>query len=41
MRLEICKISGDFNPADALTKPRPLSELREMLGLVNVRLVTA
>lgn len=35
----ICKIRRDLNTADASTTPKSLTELREIIGLVNVRLV--
>lgn len=40
-RFEHCKIRGDLNPSDALTKPKTRTELMEVPGLVNVRLVAS
>lgn len=41
-RLEIRRIRrGDLNPVDAMTKPMSVTELRVMLGAVNIRVVAA
>ena len=35
-RLEIRKIKGQINPADALTKPKGTQDFKELLGRVNI-----
>ena len=37
-KLEIRKIRGELNPADALTKPKGLADLKGLLGRVNIRM---